>query len=84
MKSTISSFALDFIYSEVNSPFLPNKTEQDFKTVNKQGRGQTTNFSQDEPNLVSQLHEKFDVWLSYVRLNEFGSSNTFYPSASDG
>ena len=53
MKSTISSFALDLIYSEVNSPFLPNKTEQDFKTVNKQGQGQTTNFSQDEPNLVS-------------------------------
>ena len=29
-------------------------------------------------------HEKFDVWpRPYVRLNEFISSNTFYPSASD-
>ena len=32
---------------------------------------------------VSQAHEKFDVWLSYVLLNELVSSNTFYPSASD-
>ena len=26
--------------------------------------GQTSNFSWDEPNLVSYVHEKFDVWLS--------------------
>ena len=48
------------------------------------GLSQTSNFSGDEPNLVSYVHEKFDVWLSYVRLNESGSSNTFHPSASDG
>ena len=28
------------------------------------GRGQTSNFSRDEPNLVGKVHEKFDVWLS--------------------
>ena len=33
---------------------------------------------------ISYIHEKFDVWLSWVRLDEFGSSNTFYLSASDG
>ena len=38
----------------------------------KLGLGQTSNFSWDEPNLVSQVHEKFDVWLSWGRLNEFG------------
>ena len=48
------------------------------------GLGQTSNFSWDEPNLVSYVDEKFDFWLSEVRLNKFGSSNTFYPSASDG
>ena len=25
--------------------------------------GQTSNFSWDKPNLSSQVHEKFDVWL---------------------
>ena len=29
------------------------------------GLGQT-NFSWDEPNLVSHVHEKFDVWLNYM------------------
>ena len=48
------------------------------------GGTQTSNLSWDEPDLVSYVHEKFDVWLSYVRLNEFGSSNTFYPSEADG
>ena len=40
--------------------------------------GQTSNFSWDKPNLSSQVHEEFDVWLiSLVRLNKFGSSNTW-------
>ena len=43
----------------------------------KLGRGQTSNFSWDEPNLVSQVHEKIDVWLSWVRLNEFGGVQHF-------
>ena len=46
--------------------------------------GQMSHLSSEKPNLVSYVHVKFDVWLSYVRLNEFGSSNMFYPSASDG
>ena len=29
---------------------------------------------------MSKVHEKFNVLLSQVRLNAFGSSNTFYPS----
>ena len=28
------------------------------------GLTQTSNFSWDEPNLSSSVHEKFDVWLS--------------------
>ena len=40
--------------------------------------------SREETNLVSKVHEKLDVWLSQVRLNEFVWSNTFYPFASDG
>ena len=36
------------------------------------GLGQTSNFSSDEPNLVSHVYEKFDVRLNYVRLDEFG------------
>ena len=37
------------------------------------GLAQTSNFSWDEPNLVSHVHEKFDVWLNESRLDEFGS-----------
>ena len=44
--------------------------------------GQASNILWDEPNLASSVHENFDVWLSYVRMNEFGSLNTFCPSAS--
>ena len=47
--------------------------------------GQTSNFLWDYPSLSSQVHEKFDVLLiSLVRLNKFGSSNTFHPSVSEG
>lgn len=36
------------------------------------GLGQTSNFLRYEPNLlVSWIHEKFQVWLSHLRLNEF-------------
>ena len=28
------------------------------------GLGQRSNFSRDEPNLVSYFYEKFDIWFS--------------------
>ena len=49
------------------------------------GLGQTSNFSWDEPNLVSYkcMNGSTSGSVGYVRLNEIQSSNTFYPSASD-
>ena len=49
------------------------------------GLGQTSNFSWDQPNLVSYKFMKSSTFCSVgcVRLNEIQSSNTFYPSDSD-
>ena len=46
------------------------------------GLGHTSNFSGDEPNLVSYVYGKFDAWLSLVGINEFGSFYPFCPSAT--